>query len=164
MPNGARHNNYGLYVFAADDLIGLVAYSIYKHHKIVFLDTEQTRTGQPATQAAIDTFCSMYGTSQQVQLLRDRAQGLLEEMNEELLDGAVGQINREYQKRLVKELKEGPGWIKISLQGVLGNLVTAALVAFVLFGASSSKIGIIPTIADWAGYNVSEKSSEPAPK
>lgn len=164
LPNGAKHNNYGLYVHAAEDLIGLVAYSIYKQHKIAFLDTEQARTGQPATQAAIDTFCTMYGASQQVQLLRDRAQGLLEEMNEELLDDAVGQINREYQKRLVKELKEGPNWVKVSLQGVLGNLVTAALVAFVLFGASSNKIGIIPTIADWGGYTAIEKVPESASK
>jgi hypothetical protein len=164
LPNGATHNNYALYVRAADDLIGLVAYSIYKQHKIAFLDAEIARTGKPAAQASIDTFCSMYGAPHQVQLLRHRAQRLLEEMNEELLDEAVGQINQQYQKRLVKELKEGPGWLKISLQGVLGNLVTAALVAFVLFGASSSKIGIVPTIADWAGYNAVEKSTDSAAK
>lgn len=161
---GAAHNNYFLYVTNEDDLIGLVAYSLYKQHKIGFLEAELARTGERATQEKIDTFCVMYGAQRQVELLRNKAQELLEDMNRALLEEAVDHIDQNYQQQLVSELKEGPGWIKVALQGVAGNVVTAGIVAFVLFGASSSKIGIFPTLADWAGYNITEKAPEQTPK
>lgn len=162
-PPDIRHNTYKLFVSKPDDLVGLVAYSLYKQQKIDFLQRHRDENkGAPPAQDIVDIFCSTFRDPNQVGMLRDRAEALLENVTEVLLNERESRIKKVYINELVRQLKEGPSWVKVAFQGVLGNLVTAALVAFVLFGASSSKIGVIPTLADWAGYNVSEKPPEPS--
>lgn len=158
LPPGASHNTYGLFVKDETDLIGLVAYSLYKSHKIAFLAQQHDRTGKRATQEEVDTFCSVYNTAPQVEMLRDRASDLLEVMTGALLQDAVQHINSEYDKKLVAELKEGQGWWKSLGQGVVGNFVFAGLLALLLFIAMSSQIGIIPTLANWSGYTATPKN------
>lgn len=153
LPSGLSHNTYGLYVTDESDLIGLVAYSLYKRQKIAFLDQQLAKTQTNATKEQVDTFCAVLNAPNQVEMLRDKASNLLEAMNEALLDVAVQNLNEEYQKQLVAGLKEGQSLSKSLFYGVLGNLATAAFVAFVLFGVSSAKIGVFPTLANWVGYN-----------
>lgn len=138
LPAGATHNNYSLYVKNQDDLIGLVAYSLYKQHKINFFQSELTRTQQPATEEKIETFCALYGAPQQVELLRESAGKLLAQMNQALLNEAVTELNAQYQKQLVKELKEGNGLGKSVYFSLVGNIVTAAFIALAVWGASTN--------------------------
>lgn len=132
-PEGASHNNYSLYVNHPDDLIGLVAYSLYKQHKISFFRSELARTGQVATAEKTQTFCDVYSEAHQVELLRERANVLLEKMTEEVLDEAVLGLNKDYELRLKEELKAGLPLSKSIGHSVAGNLVTGFVIATVVW-------------------------------
>lgn len=139
-PAGATHNNYSLYVppNKGDDLIGLVAYSLYKQHKINFFQSELVRTKKPATEEKIKTFCDVYSEPQQVELLREQARTLLENMNEGLLMEAIVKLNKDYDKRLKKELKDGLPLSKSVYHSVVGNLVTGVVIATAVWITTSS--------------------------
>lgn len=138
LPVGASHNNYSLYVHHPDDLIGLVAYSLYKQHKISFFQSELERTSLPATEEKTKTFCDVYSEAQQVELLRERASGLLEKMTEEVLNEAVGKLNLSYERQLKAELKAGMPLHKSVYHSVVGNLVTGVIIATAVWIATSS--------------------------
>ncbi len=137
---GTTHNNYSLYVppNKGDDLIGLVAYSLYKQHKINFFQSELARTKKPATEEKIKTFCDVYSEPQQVELLREQARTLLENMNEELLAEAIVKLNKDYEKRLKEELKAGLPLSKSIYHSVVGNLITGVVIATAVWTTTSS--------------------------
>lgn len=131
------HNNYSLYVNEERDLIGLIAYSLYKQHKIVFIQSEVERTKE-ASPEAVRSFCHAYAQSHQVELLRDKAELLLETMNEELLDYAINKLNKEYQDKLKKELKEGMPLGRSIFHSLMGNIATGAFIALAVWGTSTN--------------------------
>lgn len=135
---GFAHNNYKLYVKDPNDIVGRVAYSIYKQHKISFLEKELATTGQAATQAKIDTFCDLYGNPQQVELLQQEAGRYLAGLNSELLRDTVKKIQVDYDKKLVKELKESGGIWRAIRYSIAGNIATGILIAGVMFTTTSS--------------------------
>jgi hypothetical protein len=160
LPEGLTHQTFTHYVRHKDDLVGFVAYSIYKQHKISFLDREYKKTQQRATQDKVDAFCESYGNPEQVDLLRERAAKLIQSMNDLLLNQAVEQVRIDHQAQLVKKLKEGPGWIDSILKSVAGNLTTAALVALVIFGGSVVSHGFWETVSNWTGHEFRPKQTE----
>lgn len=138
LPVGATHNNYSLYVLEPADLVGLIAYSLYKQHKIKFLEEELKKTGQPATNTNIDMFCFLYGQPHQVALLRMEAHKLLSSLNDRLLANQIKLLRKEYKKDLIRQLKEGGGIWKATWYSVVGNIATAALIALIVWGNSAN--------------------------
>lgn len=132
------HKAYSLYVKNEADLIGLVAYSLYKQHKIAFLKNEHSRTNKPAAPEIVKAFCDAYNEPNQVSLLREKAESLLEEMNEELLAEAVLEINAKYDKQLKKELKEGTPFWKSVRYSVAGNIATGIVFASMIWVANAN--------------------------
>lgn len=132
------HKAYSLYVRHEADLIGLVAYSLYKQHKISFLKNEHVRTKKPATPEIVKAFCDAYSEPNQVALLRGKAENLLEELNEELLDDAVNGLNIQYNDRLKKELKEGTPFWKSVRYSVAGNIATGIVFASIIWVANAN--------------------------
>ncbi len=131
------HNNYSLYVREERDLVGLVAYSLYKQHKLIFINSEIERN-RPATPEAVRSFCHAYAQTHQVELLRDKAELLLETMTEELLNDAVSKLNKEYQENLKKELKEGMPLGRSIFHSLMGNIATGAFIALAVWGTSTN--------------------------
>jgi len=137
------HRAYSLYVEDEADLIGLVAYSLYKQHKIAFLKNEHKRTNKPAAPEIVKAFCDAYSEPNQVSLLREKAESLLEEMNEELLNEAVHGLNTEYDKRLKRELKEGTPFWKSVRYSVAGNIATGIVFASMIWVANANFDGVL---------------------
>lgn len=158
LPQGVKHQTFTHYVLHKDDLVGFVAYSIYKQHKISFLDREFRKTGSRAKQDKVDAFCESYGNPEQVELLRERAAKLIKNMNDLLLDQAVEQVKIEYQATLVQKLKEGPGWLDSIVKSIAGNITTAAIVAVVIFGGSVISNGFWETVGNWTGQDIKPKT------
>lgn len=144
VPNSSEHTSlwthqaYSLYVEDEADLIGLVAYSLYKQHKIAFLKNEHARTQKPAAPEIVKAFCDAYSEPNQVALLREKAESLLEEMNEELLDDAVRGLNIKYDERLRKELKEGTPFWKSVRYSIAGNIATGIVFASLIWIANAN--------------------------
>ncbi len=158
LPQGVKHQTFTHYVQHKDDLVGFVAYSIYKQHKISFLEREFRKTGERATQEKVDAFCESYGNPEQVELLRERAAKLIKNMNDLLLSQTVEQMKSDYQDALVKKLKEGPGWIESIAKSFAGNVITAAIVALIIFGGSAISQGFWKTVGDWTGNDIRPKT------
>jgi hypothetical protein len=140
------HKAYSLYVDDEADLIGLVAYSLYKQHKIAFLSDEHARTKKPAAPEIVRAFCDAYSQPNQVTLLREKAERLLEEMNEQLLDETVHGLNAEYDKRLKKELKEGTPFWKSVRYSVAGNIATGIVFASMIWVANANFEGVLAAL------------------
>lgn len=157
LPEGS-HKTFTHYVQNKNDLVGFVAYSIYKQHKISFLAREFAATGEAASQEKIDAFCSSYGNPEQVNLLRERAEKLIKDLNQVLLNDTIGKVQADYEVLLVEKLKEGSSWPKSIAQSVLGNVVTALFVGAVIFGGSIVAKGFWPTVGDWTGMEIKPKS------
>lgn len=133
-----QHQNYSLYVTDSADLVGLVAYSLYKQHKITFIESEAARTNSSACSDATHAFCRAYSQDHQVELLREKAESLLEEMTEQVLAEVTQELNREYEQKLKKALKEGMPLGKSVLHSFVGNLVTAGIIALAVWGTSAN--------------------------
>lgn len=138
LPAGATHNNYSQYVLEPADLVGLIAYSLYKQHKIKFLEEEFRKTGQPATSGNIDIFCSLYGQPHQVELLRMDAHRLLSGLNDRLLAPQIQDLRQQYQEELIRQLKEGGGMAQATKYSIVGNIATGALFALVVWIANAN--------------------------
>lgn len=156
------HNNYSLYVREERDLIGLVAYSLYKRHKLVFVNSEIERN-QSASPEAVRSFCHAYAQSHQVELLRDKAELLLETMTEELLNDAVSKLNKEYQEKLKKELKEGMPLGRSIFHSLMGNIATGAFIALAVWGTSTNFDRLTDRVKAFFGKPVTEVIKQQAP-
>lgn len=157
LPEGT-HKTFTHYVENNNDLVGFVAYSIYKQHKISFLAREYAKTSKPASQDKVDAFCSSYGNPEQVNLLRERAEKLITDLNKVLLEDNIRKVQADYEAILIQKLKEGSSWPKSIAQSVLGNVVTALFVGAVIFGGSIVSKGFWPTVGDWTGMEFKPKS------
>lgn len=153
------HNNYSLYVNEERDLIGLIAYSLYKQHKIVFIQSEVERTNS-ASPEAVRSFCHAYAQAHQVELLRDKAELLLETMNEELLNYAIDKLNKEYQVKLKKELKEGMPLGRSIFHSLMGNIATGAFIALAVWGTSTNFDQLAERVKTFLGKPNTVKAEE----
>ncbi|RZL65971.1 MAG: hypothetical protein EOP81_02355 [Variovorax sp.] len=152
-----KHDTYSQLVQEHDDLVGLVAYSLYKQQKIDFLERHRTENCSVDVPAhVVDVFCATYRNPMQVQLLRDHASALLSEMAEAVLADAEKPLKDAYQQDLIRQLKEGPRWWQGAIIGAVGNILFAALIALVLFGISAQNKGLGPAIINWLGGEVSQ--------
>ncbi len=154
---GLNHQTFTSYVEDKDDLIGFVAYSIYKQHKIDFLVREYKKTQHRALQEKVDAFCESYCNPEQVALLRERAEKLILNMHALLAADAISKVKAEEEEKYLNKLKEGPGWVDSLLKSVGGNILTAALIAFVVFGGSVVSNGFWETVGNWSGKTISDK-------
>ena len=160
LPEGT-HKTFTHYVLNKNDLVGFVAYSIYKQHKISFIAREFKSTSQAPTQEKVDAFCSSYGHTDQVNLLRERAEKLIKDMNQVLLDDTVRKVQADYESLLVKGLQKGTSWPKAISQSLVGNVITGLFVGAVIFGGSIVSKGFWPTVGDWTGMEIKEKRPLP---
>lgn len=161
---GLSHRTFTKYVENKDDLVGFVAYSIYKQHKISFLEREYQKTKQRASQDKVDAFCESYCHPEQVELLKERAEKLIQNMHQLLVVNAIDTVRAEEQAKYVKQLEEGPGWWDSIGKSIAGNLATAALVALVIFGGSVVSNGFWETVGNWTGMKIAPKSASPSDK
>ena len=102
---------YSTIVEGENDLVGLVAYSLYKRDKLAFLLKHHQDVGQAPTAAEMMAFCRTCTLPGPVSAYRAKATYLMSEMYDELLADQVGQIDEKYKVELVNELKKAhPFW------------------------------------------------------
>lgn len=149
-----------MYVREPADLVGLIAYSLYKQHKIKFLEEELRKTGLPATNTSIDMFCSLYGQPHQVNLLRMDAHRLLSSLNDRLLANQIKTLRKEYKKDLIRQLKEGSSISGTLFLSVIGNLITGVVIALLVWAAPTSFSDLVEKFNTWISIN-KDQSKDP---
>lgn len=169
------HTTYTAFVEDGSDLVGLIAYALYKGEKIAFSDRHVTQFGTPPSTQEMAIFIQVFNMPAQIQAYRGRAEELLEAMNEDLLGQVVETLKSEkaadveaieakHQADLLRGLKEARGFWKGVRENVAANLFAAALTIILVVLVYGSQISIVPTLGRALGYEVTEIDRSPSSK
>lgn len=105
------HTAYSSIVEHDNDMVGFIAYSLYKRDKIAFMAKTHDEAGRMPTE---DEKMAFYRTSTlpgPVSAYRAQATYLMQQMYDDLLSVQTREIHDDYDKKLVEELKKKhPFW------------------------------------------------------
>jgi hypothetical protein len=157
------HRTYAALVRDDADLIGHVAYALYKRDKLKFCDQELARTKLPATQLAIDTFIRGCNLDTRIAAYRFEAERLLEQMTEYVLEDAIEKQESEYQDRLVRELSASKPWSRTILESLVGSVVIALVWALIVVVISTSRVGFDQVLGDVWNKDIRDRPAQTSP-
>ena len=135
---------YSKLVRGEDDLVGLVAYSLYKRAKVAFILEGASEGRQPSR----DEFRGFDRTTclpQTLESYRQQAESLLAEFSQNLLEERVAEIDAAFKTELADRLsKVQPFWRSV-WQNVVANLVGIVLTAGIIVAISIAGSFDLPT-------------------
>lgn len=144
----ARNYNsiYKKLVTEEDDLIGLIAYALYKQHKIEFIELyKKEHDGAEPSDEDMRSFAISSCTESLLVSYRDEAQLLLEKLTlaaaREEISEFEEKMLRDYKSVVSSAVKENsPGWFMSICVSVIGALVFSVLIwLFTSLGQSIEK-------------------------
>lgn len=168
-PSGVALTNHGTFAALVQDdtdLVGHVAYSLYKSDKLKFCENETARTGVPVTQDVIDGFIRGSILDTRIAAYRAQAEKLLEQMTEYVLEDAIQEVNKEHQETLVRKLSEGKSWSRAIAENFFGSVVVALVWALIVVMIAANKVGPDKVIGDFLGKEINDRQQParaPAP-
>ena len=148
------HKTYSNIVQDPCDLVGLIAYSLYKKQKLEFVDAHVSAHGQQPTVAELQVFYQLVSMPGQIEALRTQSATLLEQVSEVVLEEAVQEMDKDYQAKLMAELKAPKNFWRAVGENVLANLLAAGLVALAAVLFYLSRVDVVPTVGKALGYEV----------
>lgn len=135
------HTAYGSLVSGDGDLVGLVAYSLYKQDKLDFLVKHQQDLGAAPNSSEVMAFCRTSTLPGPVSAYKAKATYLLSDMYDDLLEEAVEEIEEKYKAEMVAELKKThPFWGGV-WQHLLAGLMSWAIVGFIILVLYGHQLG-----------------------
>ncbi len=145
--NGKQYNwIYGELVNEADDVVGLIAYGLYKRRKIAFIKGFQDEHKRDPEDHELTHFHR--GCLVHAQDYRDLAEKKMEEAFERLYEDILIEAGESYEQALARLAKEHDNELKERLKGtVAGNFWTSVVASL----ASAVIIGLLGLA--WLGYN-----------
>ena len=140
--NSAQHSYSGVYsllVHGEDDLVGQIAYAIYKQHKIEKITRFSTTNKRPPRDEELSSFMENAESENQLRFYNDRAVNILKDFLEKSLADTVdeidAQLKAEYDGKLDKLLADlqPKGFMYGVWQGVIASSIFFALGILLLF-------------------------------
>ena len=151
-----------------DDVLGIIAYSLYKRNKIDFINNFKANYGGSPSDAEMITFHASSTTESSLEGFRRQAVDLARTFMDSALDEERQELEQEYAEKYylskvneeVKSLK--PNYLFSFLfgvsQGLVSSVLFAGLIGVFAFVFWSSKIGAPKLLGDIFGYEVIEKT------
>ena len=141
---------YSKLVQEPGDLVGLLAYGIYKFEKIDYVARFKERTGAEANPADLEDFHDL--SIARVEQYRALAEMQMTTFQRNLLDSVIEELNHDYDEKLKEEILEyRPGWIAPITQSFLGSVVftiVLGMIVIILLGLRTGIGGIIKQFID----------------
>lgn len=132
------HKTYSSLVQGDVDLVGHVAYALYKRDKLKFCAETLKQTGIEPTSAELDVFIRTCNIDTRLLGFRSEAERLLEAFAEFQLADATEEIQRQADESLLKKLSEGKSLWRVCGEALLGSVAVAAvwagIVVIILLG------------------------------
>lgn len=141
---GIRYNFiYEKLVIATDDVLGLIAYGIYKQHKIEFITKIKKEQQREPTQEECDTFFAASTTDSQLQNYRRQAETLLSETVGNIANEELKHYEEQMLRNYKKEIKDSipSPWANFTLSvvaGVVSTLLFAIIAGIFYFIGETS--------------------------
>ena len=161
----ARKYNYIFKKLVDDetDLIGLVAYGLYKNNKIEYLENFKVKNGREPTEDELEHFnehsCTDSSLSNYIKVAETNINDL---MNETVYQEVEKQKNEFFNnqtteiKKIVSDLKPKSPWDGFGmrvLQSFISSILVASLVFFIIFILKSSQEGLVNTLKYFINKN-----------
>jgi hypothetical protein len=150
-----RFPTYNNLVQSDNDLIGLIAYSLYKRDKLAFVE-DHNNGGQDPDDAQMETFCRASNLPNRLASYRESAESVLERLNGQVLEEAIEQVKTDYESELNEILGKltPPSWSHEVAVHVAAGIVVWAMVAFLIFCALVARNGFQVTVHGLTGYTI----------
>ncbi len=155
-----EHTTYSTLVEGPNDLVGLIAYSLYKRDKLDFIERHKVTTGRSPTSDELQVLYQLVNTPGQIEALRTRSATLLEQVTEVVLEDAVQQMEQDYKAKLTAELKVHKSFWRAVSENIVANIGAAALAALVIVVFYLSRVDAVPVIGNALGYQVKPVESK----
>jgi hypothetical protein len=156
----ATHRTYAVFVQGKDDMVGHVAYALYKRDKLDFCESMRERHERDATTAELDAFIHAANLPTRIDAYRVEAEGALESLCEASLGVTLQQARAAMDAELVRQLKEAKSWWRAVGENLVANLLALAVTTLLVVLLYASRYGAMKLVADTFGYDLREK---PAP-
>lgn len=132
------HRTYSSLVLSDIDLVGHVAYALYKRDKLKFCEEARSRTGVDPTAVELDVFIRACNIDTRLLSFRSEAERLLAVFAEFQLADATEEIQHQADERVLKKLSAGKSLWRVCGEALLGSVVVATvwagMVAVILLG------------------------------
>ena len=159
---------YSLIVKDDDDIIGLVAYALYKRHKIEFFNAaRKANDGAEPSREAIIAFIQGASTESQINNYRDQAGSILMDVvvnvTEEQIRQASDEMLQNYEAKISEAVKrQTPNWVTTVGLNILGTFLFSVIITIVFIVGNFSERGT-KSIADQVvtTLNSEERSATP---
>ena len=124
---------YGLLVHGEDDLVGQVAYAIYKQHKIDKITRFSATHKRPPSDEELSSFMENAESENQLRFYNDRAVDILKDFLEQSLTAEVDEINSQLKAEYDAKINE----ILVSLRpkGFMYGVWQGVFASFIFFAA-----------------------------
>ena len=154
------HRTYSSLVQGDVDLIGHIAYALYKRDKLKFCDQYEKAAGRQPTREELDVFIRGCNLDTRLSGYRSEAEVLLERFAEFQLEEAVAQLEDDYNKKLRTKLQEGKSWLRVIGEALVGNVAVALVWATLVLVFYVNKVGGDRVLKELSTLDV--KSDAPA--
>lgn len=119
---------YSKLVLAEDDVVGLIAYGIYKKHKIEFINKIKDEKGREPNDDECDSFFASSTTESQLSHYRNQAETMLSETVGSIAADELRRYEDEMLRNYRQELSQCvPSNVKTMWYGILSGVVSTLL-------------------------------------
>ena len=152
MSEQAYNDIYARLIETDEDVFGIVAYALYKKHKISWANSHYERTEKYPTKEEYEVFHSSSITEEALAGYRTQAKEILVEFLDEAVtelrtaaEEAIDELAEDYQGQLVAGLQEHktPSWYTAVFQSAIGSFVFVLMIGILYFFMWSLNIDII---------------------
>lgn len=156
------HNTYQSLVRDDEDLIGLVAYSLYKRDKLHFVEHYRHTEGRDPTDIEVCAFITGAKLNTSIESYRTDAEVLLEIFSENILGTVKDRLDEQYSMRLTDELKAGKSFWRAVGENIVANFASIILTAGLILVVAMNKKDPVQVIGDALNYEIKPKDEGPS--
>lgn len=132
---------YNELVDKPNNLVGLLAYSIYKQEKIDYVKHFEEDKGRPPEPSELKEF--HHQAHLRIAQYNEIAESRVSDLFDSLFKTQSEMLEEEYNKRLVQELKSfKPSWWAGVFQGVMGSILYSIFIGLIIFYLLYAQYGV----------------------
>lgn len=158
-----NHNNqynfiYRKLVTDKNDVLGIIAYSIYKRQKIEFIKNFETQNNRPPDDNDLRHFINISNSDSQLELYKNQALELTQNFLNETIAEDIAKRELEFDSRVKAELsKVKNSFISGVLQSLVGSIFFVIFVGLLVFFSWSYKQGFEQAIESAFNIEIEQK-------
>lgn len=131
---------YEKLVCSQDDLVGMIAYSLYKKHKIEFITHIMDEKGRDPNDEECDSFFTSSTVPTQLNHYREQAENLLSSMVARASTAEISRVEKDMLRQYQKNIKDVlPPWWHSVLWSVVASFVFAGIGLFYYYIGQKDK-------------------------